>query len=556
MKKLMYVSCVLSITLLITSCNVDDFLNVPPKDFLTTENSYKTQKDIKIAVNHLYAQLREDFFDYWGPDTGVWRWYATDMAVDAIAVQHRYNLYSKLVPSSEPARWYWMRNYELIKNTNIIINRIENVKFQSESLRKKLIAQTKFFRAWAYRYLSILYGDVPLVLKELKGPKRDFKRTPREKVLAQAIEDAKYAIKYLPAITEREADGRLSKAAARQLLTQIYMATEDYKKAIKQATTIIQSPHFKLMTHRFGSQANKPGNVYSDLFKRGNQNRSIGNMESIWVSQYEYQTPGGTPGPFNGNPLPWILIPKYYTMVGPDEKPLFTSALSRYGGEGQGWMSSTAYMDSLIWKRSGWNSDMRNSNYLILHDIKANNPESVWHGQYIIKSGALKYNANPLGRTWHAIWLKVSADGNFPQKYITNPETGAVTGTDVTFRDTYIYRLAQTYLLRAEAYLMTGKKALAAKDINAIRKRANAKPISPAEVDLNYILDERARELAWEGTSFRRLVLMRMNKLVPRVRKYNPISGPSIKDYNKLLPIPVQAIIRNTGHKLRQNPGY
>jgi hypothetical protein len=81
-------------------------------------------------------------------------------------------------------------------------------------------------------------------------------------------------------------------------------------------------------------------------------------------------------------------------------------------------------------------------------------------------------------------------------------------------------RLAETYLLRAEAYLGNNDGINAAKDINVVRSRAKANPVDAAAVTLDYILDERGRELIYEEQ--RRLTLSRTGKLVERVRLYNP----------------------------------
>ncbi|MDR1103037.1 MAG: RagB/SusD family nutrient uptake outer membrane protein, partial [Tannerella sp.] len=126
-------------------------------------------------------------------------------------------------------------------------------------------------------------------------------------------------------------------------------------------------------------------------------------------------------------------------------------------------------------------------------------------------------------------------------------------------------RLAETYLLRAEAYLNKGDKANAAKDINAVRDRSQAPRVDAADVDIDYILDERLRELTFE--EFRMLTLCRMGKLVERTKKYNysfngldgnPVesSGMSMEEYHNLWPIPYNEIERNTEAVLEQNPGY
>jgi hypothetical protein len=115
-------------------------------------------------------------------------------------------------------------------------------------------------------------------------------------------------------------------------------------------------------------------------------------------------------------------------------------------------------------------------------------------------------------------------------------------------------RLAETYLLRAEAYLLKGDKQKAADDINVVRTRAKAKPVDAANVSIDYLLDERARELIIEEP--RRRTLVRMGKLYERAIKYNWRAAATMQPFNELWPIPQKAIDANTGAKLAQNPGY
>jgi hypothetical protein len=123
-----------------------------------------------------------------------------------------------------------------------------------------------------------------------------------------------------------------------------------------------------------------------------------------------------------------------------------------------------------------------------------------------------------------------------------------------SFKDEYMFRLAETYLLRAEAYLGKGDKAKAASDINVIRIRAKATPVDASKIDIDFILDERMRELYTEER--RMFTLTRLGKLVERNRKYNPYTGKTIADYHNLWPIPYSEIERNISAKLEQNPGY
>lgn len=112
-------------------------------------------------------------------------------------------------------------------------------------------------------------------------------------------------------------------------------------------------------------------------------------------------------------------------------------------------------------------------------------------------------------------------------------------------------------MLRAEAFLGMGDKASAAADINMIRNRANATPVSPGDLDMDYILDERIRELYME--EFRTITLMRTGKLIERTRKYhdNPmLPGANIQNYHELFPIPQSQIDLNIESDFKQNPGY
>jgi hypothetical protein len=125
--------------------------------------------------------------------------------------------------------------------------------------------------------------------------------------------------------------------------------------------------------------------------------------------------------------------------------------------------------------------------------------------------------------------------------------------------DMPLFRLAEMYLIYAEAVLRggTGGDATTALGyINILRTRASTNTISAGQLNLDFILDERARELYWEG--FRRTDLIRYNKFVEGSYlwpwKGGVSSGTGVDAYRKLYPIPSRDINANTN--LRQNPGY
>lgn len=150
--------------------------------------------------------------------------------------------------------------------------------------------------------------------------------------------------------------------------------------------------------------------------------------------------------------------------------------------------------------------------------------------------------------------------------------------------DWYIFRLAETYLLRAEAYYYKGQLALAADDINKVRGRAKAPLISVADVTLDYIFHERARELYAEEPRHSEMVrvsfiLANLNKdgystatitqknwYHDRVMKFNPFYHPPVYTFwgntatlhpNHILwPIPQSVITANTLGRINQNIGY
>lgn len=131
--------------------------------------------------------------------------------------------------------------------------------------------------------------------------------------------------------------------------------------------------------------------------------------------------------------------------------------------------------------------------------------------------------------------------------------------------DIYLIRLAETYLLRAEAYLKKGDRSLTASDINQVRSRSKALLAHESEITMDYILDERMRELF--GEEYRLITLTRLStkeKPVPvgRVKKYGwsfpNLSDvrPNIQNHHWLYPVPQTIIDANSSARYVQNEGY
>ena len=190
---------------------------------------------------------------------------------------------------------------------------------------------------------------------------------------------------------------------------------------------------------------------------------------------------------------------------------------------------------------------------MIKRDFYYDNPASKFNKQKINFSLYPAGTRDPIKDTCSYIY-PYSLKHADPLHHLTNMATA---GNGSNYKDVYVIRLAETILLRAEAYVDLGKKDLAAADINLIRTRAKAKPIDASIADLDYVLDERARELY--GEEFRHITLRRMGKLIERVRKYNnnpKNPGMNIQDYNVLFPIPQSQIDLNISAVMKQNDGY
>lgn len=154
----------------VTSCNEDKFLEEKALDFYSLDNSYLTLDQFESALTNLYAQVREIHFggenvQYFAHLT------ATDITKHARGTTDRFGDYDVyMVPTNSVVEYQWNAWYKIIANANTILSRIESSELTEEE-KTEVGAETKFFRAFAYRYLVYLYGGVPLSLEEVTSPK-------------------------------------------------------------------------------------------------------------------------------------------------------------------------------------------------------------------------------------------------------------------------------------------------------------------------------------------------------------------------------------------------
>lgn len=553
MKNILYPLAIFSIILSFISCS-DDFLTEKPIDFLSSNNAYSTYEDFQASVNNLYYLTREEFFS----DTEYRQQdfiFGTDIVYPGPAlVDIHANMVAAYDPTSNIPAYHWDKLYKIISESNIIIGRSANADL-TEADKLSIEAEARFFRGFAYRTLVYLYGGVPLVTEELTAPKTDFVRASKEDVLNQVIMDLKFAGENLPAISGVQ-DGKVSNLVAYHLLSEVQIAAGNYQEAVDAATTVINSPATALMQDRFGSRANEtPGDVYWDLFRKDNQNRSSGNKEALWVIQFETDVLGGgsvSTGTGGSYKMERQHAPFIRNIRINGVAPFLWPTSSYTGGRGIGRAITTDYFSHAVWE-SDFDNDIRNANHNFVREFVADNPDSPLYGQVISTEDP------PAGvtvsRDFYPYQSKVTTPYNHPEGLYENKELGILKSTaGGTYTDQYMFRLAETYLLRAEAYMNQEKFQAAADDINKVRDRAKASHVAAGDVDIDYILDERMRELGVEEK--RRLTLMRLGLLYDRVKAHNPYHADDVLPKYNLWPIPAAEIERNIDAVLEQNPGY
>ncbi|OQP56803.1 hypothetical protein A3860_09465 [Niastella vici] len=568
MKKVIISIFVLSMGTALFSCK-KSFLDEEPLSIYTPDNSLQTSAQFQQAINNVYNGIRNIYMGNINLDTYFGLYYATDFAFNATDYDPaaKLNAYkATMVPSYFIPQNIWTAYYKIITNANLIIARVPEASQLSDADKNSFLGQALFFRAYSYNILANLFGGVPLELNELTEPRYDYVRASRDEVYQQCKKDLQQAAALLKNINE-VSDGVVNKQIANHVLTEVLISLKDYDGAIASATSVISYSGVSLMTSRFGRRATTPGDVYRDLFEYNNQNYSTGNHEGLLVIQTALNNLASV-----GDQTAWAIVPGFnslrYVETGTSTKKNvmyngnFVDSIS---SNGIGWIRPTNHFNYEIWTPG----DIRNSSYNIVRDIRISGVASTSpdYGKWYVKDG---YKAKTLPadfrdtiRNFYPIIRKtspsagdfVSAAGPAMLTNTTNPFGGILlNGATRLFMQKYMARLAETYLLRAEAYLGKSQTQKAADDINVLRTRANATPATAADMNMDYILDERLRELYLE--EFRAVTLTRLGLLYDRDKRFNPKSGLTIETYHNLWPIPTTEITQNTGAVLKQNDGY
>jgi len=550
------------IILLITI--VTSFFLLGCSDFLKEDNKsnpdaavfYKTPSGYESLVNSCYSTLR----DVYGDNVEMFV-AGTDLYKIGRAGLTSQGLgnYQGLTPADNSVKAFYTVVYQSIKRCNDAIYYGE-----LNNHNAARIAEVRFLRAYYYFQLVQQFGDIALATEFITAPVTDYPRTPASDIYTFIINEMKTSLSNLPAT----AVARVNQRVVNHYLSLVYLtkgyesfgSSSDFQSSIDYATATIAGQGLTL-----------PFDGKTGIFYPGNEK----NAEIIFSVQYSSTSLatvtngnsqassfgsylGGSDGA-TGDGMPYMntkLKPtqRLYNLLSADandKRFAGTFMQELYGTVSTGKCSYYSYFKKF---------DTKNDLEVLMYYPKPGATQAdvdAWKALSPTKRAAttIKWATTGVVNNWE----KNDLDKDYPCiKKFSDPD--APFNTTGSRRDIFLARLAETYLIRAEAYIKLGGKQTEAKnDINVVRTRAGAASIVEANATIDFILDERAREFAGEYNRW--YDLKRTGKLVDYVTTYNT-DVPSVANmkgadgnYKILRPIPQDAIGLNTATIL-QNPGY
>lgn len=256
-----------------SSCS--DFLEQNPQTDLSENDFYKTADDILSAVNGAYSSLQEnDIYGNWYVFGEIPSDNTRNQLSGSVTTQNEFDQFYIDTQNSMIAN-FWKAAYKVINRTNTVLGRIDGIDINAD-LANRYKLECKFIRALMYFNLVRVYGDVPLVLKEISiSESYDILREPKENVYNQIIADLKEA-QGLPVSYPTAEDGRATQGAAKALLADVYMTLHKYAEAETILAEIINSGRYSLLENTPGS-LNIDG--YKNVFSPVNHNSKEGLFE-------------------------------------------------------------------------------------------------------------------------------------------------------------------------------------------------------------------------------------------------------------------------------------
>ncbi|MGL2992556.1 RagB/SusD family nutrient uptake outer membrane protein [Flavobacterium sp. TSSA_36] len=402
-------------------------------------------------------------------------------------------------------KYLYNRVYFVVPQSNNLLNVLNSVTVPDQELYK---SELRYLRALAYYYMIDCFGKGVIATEKDLGSGVPIKESSRTEMF-EYVEKELLAIE--PIIPIKNEYGRANKSAVRMLLAklylnaQVYTGTPKYNEALTYSNKIITEGGFTLAPK------------FVSLFSGDNDKTAAKNeiIYALIADPIVSQSYGNTTYIVNGN-LSSVTMP-----------------LTTFGAT-DGWQGHRA--------------------------------TKAWYGLFGSSATDLTNSSDDraklfwtTGHNFEMTDYKLWEDGYPSVKFRNTNFQGTNSPISFSNTDFPLFRLADVYLMYAECVLRGatgGSNAQALDYVNKVRNRSNAASITAANLNLNFILDERARELNLEG--HRRTDLIRFGKFTGGSYlwpwKGGSKDGISIPDSYKLFPIPLTALQSNPN--LTQNPGY
>jgi hypothetical protein len=487
-----------------------DFLEQKDPNAIELGQSFRTPDDVLTAVNGIYQSLRSS--NNIGENSGLW----TDERSDDTGRNDNQSNAGEpfqfgdfsILPSNTYLKSHWVSLYGTISRANVVLSNIDRVSFPDPALKQQYTAEAKFLRAVMYFHLVRIWGDVPLVTKQLSfGEVAE--NTVREKqavVYAQIVADLKDALNSaLPNLQAGGSLGRVSKAAINATLGQVYLTmatTQDQAgrtENLNNAKTYLTAA-YNMRT--FGALSSIP---YADVF---DVTKKSTNPEIIWQ------------------------------IVNKQGDPNYSSSIAANN------QAKGENINSLI-KSSGVGGNVTPD---LIKDYEAGDPRMAF---------SVKYANDPIVKDYFITKFRDASSGASNLGYGGN--------------DWILIRYADVILMLAEVSNYLGDTGGATQYLDMVRARAGMPTYAVSLTDPAYagkytnlrlaILHERRVELAFEHHRwFDLLRTFSTEELVAyfKAKSQADFGIPKLANFNtkdRYYPIPFDEYKLNP-EKMYQNPGY
>lgn len=291
MRKVALLGCLTALGLTAASC--DNFLAPKPSDVLTTENFYHSSEDAVAAIDAAYAQLPWTYFFYF---------YESDIASDdVLAANFGPDGHQLADYTFDASLWsldnVWSNAYVTINRANIVLDRVPPIVMDTVT-RNRVLGEAHFLRALMYFDLVRMFGDVPVMLHEVKTvAEAQIPRTASDSVYSLIETDLTAADKLLqPKGALSGADiGRATSGAAEALLAKVYLREKKYSQASAVAGKLIASGQYALNAawkdnFRISKEVTNPESIFEINYGSMSENPWVGSVVLL------FQLPAGFPG--------------------------------------------------------------------------------------------------------------------------------------------------------------------------------------------------------------------------------------------------------------------